>query len=682
MFNKRRASLLSWLFLGLASPAWAGGPLLIFNPATKTAYHYPPGTVNVYTDSGNNGMLTNAQSDNLTANAFAQWTNVPTAYFSAAIAGKITLGGVVTDITAANAGQVISTDGHDAPNGGGIWVIYDTDGTICSNFFGFPPGVLGVASPEFAEDGTANLTESWVVVNGAAIDPNDTSPYPGAYFGGVYTHECGHSIGLAHTQVNGAILFFGENDGPQGCPSLSGTLPDVSQMETMYPAIDPTPGSGSGLAEATVEQLDDVAALSDLYPTAGWPTNAGTISGKIFMTDGTTEVTGVNVVARKLTDPLGNATSAISGDHTQGALGADGSYVLHGLTPGAQYVIYVDALKHGAFSTTPTTVNFLEEYWNSTRESGNIDTDTTCSNVPITVGAGGTATANILLNIVPGILTLGDDDAALVNLPNGFSFCGKRYHSVWVNSNGNVTFGSGDTNPSPSSTALRVGAPRICGLWDDLDPTAGGFIAASPVGQNFVIRFFEVPEFYIGGQNTFTITLRPNATYRVDYGETLTFFDTMAGRSPGAGAPDPGPTDLSTAPQPFTASTVYELFSFGVGDGQDLANVHLEYGPCGTVVGVPDDGITARGLRSFPNPFRSTTTINFELNRDEPVKLQVFDIAGRHVATLVNEKLTAGSHAIPWTGKDDAGQGVAPGIYFYRLQTPSLGETQKTVRVQ
>jgi flagellar hook capping protein FlgD len=677
MFAKRW--LLALMLLLIASPVGAGGPLLIFDPATKTAYHYPPGDVNIYMDSGTNGILTNAQSDNLTTNAFTQWMNVPTAYFSAVNAGKIKLSGVVTDITAANAGQVISTEGHDAPNGGGIFVIYDTDGTICSNFFGFPPGVLGVASPEFSETGTPNLTESWVVLNGAAIDPGDTSPFPGANFGGVYTHEFGHSIGLAHTQVNGAILFFGENDGPQGCPSLSGTVPDLTQMETMYPFIDPTPGTGSGLQEATVEQLDDVAALSDLYPTAGWPTGSGTVSGKIFMPDGTTEVSGVNIIARNLSDPLGNATSAISGDHTQGALGADGSFTLHGLTPGAQYLVYVDALKNGAFSTTPTTTTFLEEYWNGTHESGNVDTDTTCSYVPITVGAGGTATANILLNVVPGVLTLGDDDAALVTLPNGFSFCGKRYHSVWVNSNGNITFGTGDTNPSPSATALRVGAPRICGLWDDLDPTAGGFIAASPVGQNFVIRFFEVPEFLFGGQNTFTITLRPNATYRVDYGGTSTFFDTMAGRSPGAGAPDPGPTDLTTAPQPLTASTVYELFSLG----DDLTNAHLEYAPCGAVVGVPEDLTGGPNLfQSSPNPFRSESMLRFTLAQAGPVKLQVFDLAGRHVATLADKPLPAGSYSYPWFGKDDAGRDVAPGIYFYRLETPTLQETRKVVRVQ
>src|SRR5262245_21042166 len=200
MFAKRAllSATITSTFL-MASAAFAGGPLLIYDPATRTPYHWPVGNVNVYMDSGTNGFLTNAQSDNLTQNAINEWNNVPTAYLSTVNAGKIKLNNVVTDITAANADQVISTSGHDAPNGGGIFVIYDTDGTICSNFFGFPPGVLGVATPEFTQPGTPNITESWVVLNGSAIDPSDTSPYPGAWFGGVYTHEFGHTIGLAHT---------------------------------------------------------------------------------------------------------------------------------------------------------------------------------------------------------------------------------------------------------------------------------------------------------------------------------------------------------------------------------------------------------------------------------------------------------------------------------------------------
>ena len=676
MFAKRTTLLASLLFL-TATQARAGGPLLIFDPATQTPYRYPVGAVNVYTDSGPCGFLTNTQADFLSTNAMNEWVNVPTAYFSVLMAGKIKLNNVATDITDANAGQVLGLFGEStAPNGGGIFVVYDTDGSICANFFGFPPGVLGVATPEFAQTGTPNITESWVVVNGSAIDPDDTSPYPGATFRGVFTHEIGHCIGLSHTQVNGAALFFSDNVGPSGCSPL-GFPPDVSEVETMYPFIDPTPGS-SALYAATVDQLDDVAALSDVYATGGWPTTAGTISGTIYLPDGTTQVTGVNVIARKLSDPTGHAVSALSGDYTQGELGPDGRFKLHGLTPGSEYLLYVDAINAGGFSTTPTTQIFLEEYWNGAGESGNVDTDSTCSYVPITVGAGGTAVANVLLNVIEGALALADDDAKKVNLPFGFSFCGTNYTSLWVNSNGNITFGLGDTNPSASGNALVIGAPRICGIWGDLDPTAGGIIAARSEGSNYVIRFLNVPEYYFGGLNTFTITLRPDDSFRVDYGVTDALLSTVAGRSPGLGVPDPGPTNLDEAPQPLTAETVYEEFFLG----GDLANLHLEYAPCGSQVGVADGGFITGRLRSSPNPWKSGTMVSFELPEPGSVRLQVFDIAGRRVSVLVDEALPAGSYSIPWSGKNHAGQDLAPGIYFYRLERAGTSETLKAIRIQ
>jgi hypothetical protein len=74
---------------------------------------------------------------------------------------------------------------------------------------------------------------------------------------------------------------------------------------------------------------------------------------QILDVDGTTELTGVNVIARNLANPFTDATLALSGGWTQGLFGADGSFTLHGLKPGAQYVIYTDAVLAGGFPTPP-----------------------------------------------------------------------------------------------------------------------------------------------------------------------------------------------------------------------------------------------------------------------------------------------------------------------------------------
>jgi flagellar hook assembly protein FlgD len=68
-----------------------------------------------------------------------------------------------------------------------------------------------------------------------------------------------------------------------------------------------------------------------------------------------------------------------------------------------------------------------------------------------------------------------------------------------------------------------------------------------------------------------------------------------------------------------------------------------------------------------PNPFNPTTTIGFTVPAAAPVRLQVFDLRGRLVATLVDEELRAGQHEVIWTGSDASGREVPSGVYLSRL---------------
>lgn len=373
--------------------AHAGNPLFV-DPATGLPIHYN-GTVRVFTDLGNLGMLTNQQADAKVGFSWKQWTDVPSSSFEAQVAGDFASIGL-PDITAANAGDVIGTN-----NGGGIHVIYDTDGTVLSDFFGAPPSVLGIASPEIGVDGTPEITESWVILNGAAIDPADTD---GSAFAGVMTHEFGHSINLGHSQVNGANIFFSDPAGPAGCESFPyGGAPEKDDVETMYPFLDVAPATGTGIATSTVDITDDIVSLSNIYPAAGWPQSAGSISGTITFTDGTSQIAGINVVARNVANPFRDALSAMSGDVTRAFPGTEGQYRLNGLTPGAEYVVYVDGIYAGGFSTPPA-IFFpgAEEFFSGAVESGNATTDGACVAEPISAAAGVTTTANIAFNTVPG----------------------------------------------------------------------------------------------------------------------------------------------------------------------------------------------------------------------------------------------------------------------------------------
>ena len=171
----------------------------------------------------------------------------------------------------------------------------------------------------------------------------------------------------------------------------------------MYPFLDVAPGTGTGVATSTVDILDDIVSLSNIYPAAGWPASAGSIAGTITYTDGTSQIAGINVVARNVANPFRDAVAAMSGDVTRAFPGTQGQYRLNGLTPGAQYVVYVDGIVAGGFSTPPAAYfPGAEEFFSGASESGNATTDAACVAETITAAAGATTTANIAFNTTPG----------------------------------------------------------------------------------------------------------------------------------------------------------------------------------------------------------------------------------------------------------------------------------------
>lgn len=77
-------------------------------------------------------------------------------------------------------------------------------------------------------------------------------------------------------------------------------------------------------------------------------------------------------------------------------------------------------------------------------------------------------------------------------------------------------------------------------------------------------------------------------------------------------------------------------------------------------------------LQNYPNPFNPSTTIKYELPTGSHVTLSVYDILGREVSVLVNEKRDAGVHEVKF-----AGSGLSSGVYFYRMQAGSFLETKR-----
>lgn len=80
---------------------------------------------------------------------------------------------------------------------------------------------------------------------------------------------------------------------------------------------------------------------------------------------------------------------------------------------------------------------------------------------------------------------------------------------------------------------------------------------------------------------------------------------------------------------------------------------------------------------NVPNPFNSTTTITFELPGERHVRLEVFAVDGRRVATLLDARCSAGQHAITWDGRSYTGRRMASGSYFCRLTADGQVLTQR-----
>ncbi len=87
--------------------------------------------------------------------------------------------------------------------------------------------------------------------------------------------------------------------------------------------------------------------------------------------------------------------------------------------------------------------------------------------------------------------------------------------------------------------------------------------------------------------------------------------------------------------------------------------------------------------QNFPNPFNANTQIQFALPKSGHVKLEVFNVLGQKVKTLVDEELTAGYKQVTWDGTDQRGDQVSSGIYFYRVRMGSqYTEMRKMVMIK
>jgi flagellar hook assembly protein FlgD len=80
---------------------------------------------------------------------------------------------------------------------------------------------------------------------------------------------------------------------------------------------------------------------------------------------------------------------------------------------------------------------------------------------------------------------------------------------------------------------------------------------------------------------------------------------------------------------------------------------------------------------NYPNHFNPTATIVYNLLEAAKVQLDIYNVKGQLVKTLVNAEMSAGMHSVVWNGRDSNNAAVASGVYFYRVSSPKATQTKR-----
>jgi flagellar hook assembly protein FlgD len=81
--------------------------------------------------------------------------------------------------------------------------------------------------------------------------------------------------------------------------------------------------------------------------------------------------------------------------------------------------------------------------------------------------------------------------------------------------------------------------------------------------------------------------------------------------------------------------------------------------------------------QNFPNPFNPETTILYDLASNSEVQLEIYNVMGQLIRTLIADQQAAGRYRVTWRGDDATGRSVASGVYFYRLHTSEFKAVRK-----
>ena len=680
--------------------SFAGGPLYT---VSGKAVRYQSNIISYKLDRGPFGIYTSAQARSLADSSFKTWENVATSN----VAFQHTAGDTLpVDVNGSNYLQYTTLT--DFKYDGISPIIFDSDGSITEALFGTgsSSSVIGFAgSGDSNNDGYYDEGES--VMNGVFVDGGAFS-YTLAEWKSTFVHEFGHFLGLDHTQINGEF----ESDAAK-----------TIYIPTMYPFATANDVPLGDL------NPDDIAAISVLYPETGFAASTGRISGSITRANASV-VRGANVIAISTgTDSLMNRISTVSDYFEQN----NGNYTVSGLTPGS-YVVriepinpdFVEGSSVGPYAADASGLSFVNpvsmEYYNGVNESGDPVTDNPNDKTAIAVAANAAiANINLIANTKPAgtaLLTedfMGSAGTALSNAgwtisnaPNsvnpisivqpGLSFSGYTTsgNAVLLNTNGQDVYKSFSSISSGSvylSFLMKVDTVKTGDYFIALSPSSSqtNYFARLHIkssGTGFLIGVSKSSE-VSGGSKYGTTVYNLKSTYFV-----VVKYDFLASSTTN----DQINVYVFSASLPTAEPGTQEISSYtnGIADAADLGIVTLRQGAASSAPYLVIDGIrigtswpglitkvkdissnipsSIQLMQNYPNPFNPITSIRFGLPSSLRIRLTIFDLLGRELATIAEGNYAAGIHEVSFNGVT-----LSSGTYFYSLETENHREIKRMV---